>query len=380
MLEALAPVRRLGSGKPSSKRPSGGHNLSSFHQLRPLAWYHALPLFPRLTPMLRPLLALRLPSVMAALAWSIAVPARAPAAQQTPDRSDKSAARMAATWTKRPRVQPSRGTKALARGNMDRSPARAKSGPAERDASRHRPAPGSRELAPPTLAPASPKTPRSNPYLEVPGDAVAVGSPAYTYANWTDEAALAELERRQVSFAQETEPVPGVRTPIRLQGPLRGVTIHGSIPEPQRAVTPYEILDARLALALDDLCVLLAEHGVVELVHLTMYRPAAGWKRVSTPPSFRHPGGLAIDVAALRQNDGAWLNVAQHWLGAVGKKTCCTAASAVRPSPGGELRNIVCEAARRRIFHYMLTPDFDAAHRDHLHLEIKPGVRWFLTN
>jgi len=28
----------------------------------------------------------------------------------------------------------------------------------------------------------------------------------------------------------------------------------------------------------------------------------------------------------------------------------------------------------------MLTPHFDPAHADHLHLEIKPQVKWFLVN
>jgi hypothetical protein len=27
-----------------------------------------------------------------------------------------------------------------------------------------------------------------------------------------------------------------------------------------------------------------------------------------------------------------------------------------------------------------LTPHFDQAHADHLHMEIKPGVKWFLIN
>ena len=42
--------------------------------------------------------------------------------------------------------------------------------------------------------------------------------------------------------------------------------------------------------------------------------------------------------------------------------------------------SIVCEAADARIFTYMLSPHFDKAHSDHLHLEIKPQVKWFLVN
>ena len=42
------------------------------------------------------------------------------------------------------------------------------------------------------------------------------------------------------------------------------------------------------------------------------------------------------------------------------------------------LRSLVCESFDRKIFTYVLTPDFNAAHADHFHMEIKPGVRWFL--
>jgi hypothetical protein len=42
--------------------------------------------------------------------------------------------------------------------------------------------------------------------------------------------------------------------------------------------------------------------------------------------------------------------------------------------------SILCEAADERLFHVMLTPHFNAAHRDHWHLEIKTDVKWFLVH
>ena len=47
---------------------------------------------------------------------------------------------------------------------------------------------------------------------------------------------------------------------------------------------------------------------------------------------------------------------------------------------GRELQSILCEAADERLFTYMLTPHFNKAHADHMHLEVKPGVKWFLVN
>jgi hypothetical protein len=171
-----------------------------------------------------------------------------------------------------------------------------------------------------------------------------------------------------------------VRLPIKLTGPLHGVTIRSVLPPAQRKDSPFEILDARLALALDDFCEILAQHGVVEVVHFTMYRPPTKTPTPRNAPQTRHPGGLAIDVGGLRKRNGDWLAVGPHWPALVGAKTCGKGGRKLTTPKGRELLSIVCEAHDQRIFHYALTPHFDAPHADHLHLEIKPEVEWFLYN
>jgi len=231
----------------------------------------------------------------------------------------------------------------------------------------------------------------SNKYLEVPPVELATASPAYRYANLGDDEVLAELAARNIAFTRVEPAVPGVRLPIRLSGPLHGVDVHSALPEEKRKSSAFEILDARLALALDDFCKLLAEHEIVELVHFTMYRPGAytpasrsGGPGAPLPlpstGSTRHPGGLAVDVGALRKRTGEWLTVGQHWSSAIGAKTCGQGARTLENAPGRELQDIVCDAYAKRIFHYTLTPHFDKAHHDHVHLEIKPLVKWFLVN
>lgn len=219
----------------------------------------------------------------------------------------------------------------------------------------------------------------SNPYLEIPPESVATATPAHRYANLTNAEAFLELERRGIPHQVASPRWGGVRAPIRLTGPLHGVSIHGVLPPEQRAHSHYEILDARLALALDDFCALLAIHDIVELIHVTMYRPA-GEIPEDAAAQMRHPGGLAIDVAGLRKRNGRLLAVGPHWPAAIGAKTCGAGAREVKSRPARELVSLVCEAADLRIFHYMLTPHFNDAHADHLHLEIKPGVKWFLVN
>jgi hypothetical protein len=213
--------------------------------------------------------------------------------------------------------------------------------------------------------------------VEVPSDSAE--APASHYANLTNDEAFAELERRHIAF-DRVESAPGVHAPIRLASKLHGVFIHSSLPVAQRKTTEFEILDARLALALDDFAAVLENHGVVELIHYTMYRPHDDLPEGDAAVQTRHPGGMAIDVGVLKKRNGAVLSVEEYWPAAIGAKTCGEKARRIPLRRGRELASIVCEAKDLRLFHAMLTPHFNQAHHDHLHLEIKPETRWFLVH
>lgn len=214
--------------------------------------------------------------------------------------------------------------------------------------------------------------------LDLPPAADVATAPASRYANLSNDAALAELDRRGVTY-ERVESAPGVRAPIRLEGKLHGVWIHSSLPEAVRKTTPFEILDARLAIALDDFADVLSHHDVTEVVHFTMYRPADDAREGNVAVETRHPGGMAIDVGALKKKDGTLLTVGSHWPPAIGAKTCGIGGRRLALRKGRELVSILCEAKDLRLFHAMLTPHFNRAHHDHLHLEIKPDTRWFLV-
>lgn len=295
------------------------------------------------------------------------------------DKSQKSQPARTARSPKSPADKPSsreasRDTKPAAADKKRAEPKAATSARAAKTSPRVRAEPD----APTPPARGSVRT--GNRYLEIPAREIAESRKAFVYANMSDDAALEELTRRNIPFVTDRPPMPGVRTPIRLTGPLHGVTIRSTLPPAQRRTTFFEILDARLALALDDFCALLARHDVVELVHFTMYRPPGELPQNFGGPLTRHPGGLAIDLGALRKRDGNLLAVGPHWPSNIGAKTCGAGAEQLWERPGRELLSIVCEASDEGLFHYMLTPRFDSAHGDHLHLEIKPDTRWFLVN
>lgn len=227
-------------------------------------------------------------------------------------------------------------------------------------------------------APARKPTPGGDQYLEIPPREVAERTLAFRWANATNAEVQAELGRLRIPWVPSTPPFPGVRFPIRLAGPIRGVFLHGSEPPEVRVNSIFEMLDARLAIALWHLCGILREHDVVELVHFTMYRPP----RERIPPGaavFRHPAGLAIDVGALKKADGTWMSVGVHWPSAIGHRSCGAAAKDQDSRVARELQSIACECLDARIFHYTLTPHYDGPHADHLHMELRPDTRWFMV-
>ena len=203
-------------------------------------------------------------------------------------------------------------------------------------------------------------------------------TPAARYAQLDRSACEAELVRRGIPFSPAE--ARGVLAPVRLAGPLHGVTFRTALPASQRASSPWEIVDCRLALSLDDFAAQLATHDVVEVVHYSMYRPPpARWPTEKI--ASRHLGGLAIDAASFVKRDGHTLDVQRDFHGRIGARTCGPGTMPAHPRPeASELRQIVCDAADAKLFNVELTPDYNWAHRNHFHLEVTAGVRWFLVH
>jgi hypothetical protein len=186
-----------------------------------------------------------------------------------------------------------------------------------------------------------------------------------------------ELRHRGVSFVTVAS-ARGVLAPIRLTGPLHGVTFHSALPASQRATTPYEIVDCRLALALDDFSAILARHDVVEVIHFSMYRPPNAHV---TTLAHQHDGALAIDAGWFKRKDGSTLEVERDFHGHIGASTCGPGTGPWPATPeANALRAIACEAAAAHLFNVELTPDYNWQHRNHFHLEVTPSVHWFLVH
>lgn len=208
----------------------------------------------------------------------------------------------------------------------------------------------------------------------------AASYPAVRYAALDAATCKAELAKRGVPFADEPEPAPGVLIPVRLTGALHGVLYRTALPESARKTSPWELYDCRLVLALDDFSVILQARQIDEVVMFSAWRPPPKtWPEGKLAD--RHAGGLAADLQKFHKKGGEWLVVEKDYHGRIHSETCGKGRVAPRPPTAGalELRAIVCEASDAHVFNAILTPNYNRPHRNHFHVEVKPGVTWFLT-
>jgi hypothetical protein len=179
----------------------------------------------------------------------------------------------------------------------------------------------------------------------------------------------ASLREANVAFDRVSEPTPGVRWPIRLKGPVKGV-IYTTLEKGDRA---HAVLDCRLALALVRWSPDLRRAHVRKLEYYSMYRQGAriaGSGNVSG-----HAHAMAIDAAKFELDDGIVLDVLKDWEGRRRGEDPCPVRRA--ESKGSRiLRGVLCQAVDRKLFQVVLTPHYNKAHANHLHLEVKPGVDW----
>lgn len=207
----------------------------------------------------------------------------------------------------------------------------------------------------------------------------AAKAPAVRYAALGRAACLRELRRRKIRF-RAVGAAPGVLAPVRLEGKLGGVSIHTDFPVKKRRTVPWEVFDCRLVLAVHDFTRILAAHDIDEVHIFSAWRPP-GKRWPAGKLGKRHPGGLAVDVRAFKKRSGEELVVERDFHGRIGAETC--GAEAATPEPATpealELRAIACEAADARLFNGILTPNYNEPHRNHFHLDVAAGVKWFIV-
>lgn len=192
------------------------------------------------------------------------------------------------------------------------------------------------------------------------------------YANLSSAACRQELTRQELAVEVPKKGYANVGLPVRVTGPFHGVVIRTA-----PASSQYGVLDCRLALAFAAMAEVLVVHGVGEIRIGNIYRPRArisGRRRKS-----QHSYGLAADVSAFVTTDGDVIPVEGHWGANIGDRPCGPGAVMNTSDARARLmRDAVCDLSRQGVFHHILTPSANAAHRNHFHFDIERDAknRW----
>ncbi len=179
-----------------------------------------------------------------------------------------------------------------------------------------------------------------------------------------DRACLAALRDWNVPFVMAGS-TPGIRTPIQITGPVRGLRLI--------ARGKPALMDCQLGFALARTAPQLLELGVTgfSFSGTYQYRNVRGTQRLSG-----HAHGLAIDVHALETRQGL-LDVQRDYPKEPGR---WHAAGRSRNNVGhcvGEpataagrlLRTLACQLRSDPVYALVIGPDDNYDHRNHLHLE-----------
>jgi hypothetical protein len=145
---------------------------------------------------------------------------------------------------------------------------------------------------------------------------------------------------------------------IRLSSPVRGVTYASSF---SGAASPM-FMRCELAVALAALADYLSELDIVRVAHMGTYncRTIAGSDSLSM-----HGLGLAIDIAGFVDAQGVEYSVLNDWEDGVDSPVT---------DKGRLLYEVAHQMLERGVFNIVLTPEFNAAHDNHFHVDLTPGA------
>lgn len=178
------------------------------------------------------------------------------------------------------------------------------------------------------------------------------------------------IKQRKIPVSPVKGQKRGIASAWRVKGLFHGVRFVTA-----RAPSPFGLMDCRLALVMDDMAKLIGPMGVSQVHIGSMYRKGA--RIAGRNKRSQHSYALAMDIISLRMKDKRLLRVDRDYHANIGDRSCGPGAVMHKPNDSAIiLRNIVCAIARKQVFHHMLTPVTNRAHRDHFHFDIKRGARY----
>jgi len=188
-------------------------------------------------------------------------------------------------------------------------------------------------------------------------------------ADPTAASCQAELALYQIAFT----PGPtrqGVADPVTAEVPINGVgyRVLGSA-KPR----PTLFADCTLIRSLARAAPILRGRNIVEVSDLGVYnfRCIGG----GTPPNCpngisQHAFATAIDLAGVTDGDGAFFSVNDDWIIDPNSEETCTAPT--EPGKDQFLHEVICALKAANTWNIVLTPNYNADHRNHFHVDLTP--------
>ena len=165
-----------------------------------------------------------------------------------------------------------------------------------------------------------------------------------------------ELDARHVSYKHAKR--SGVALGVEVTGKLGGIELTGA---------SALVIDCSLAVSLDEVGHYFRALGVESATFSSAYSRRN--VRGTNHPS-KHSYGLAIDVHSLTGPDVGMLRIDRDYEQGLGDAVDCVGTPMTQG--GAILKILQCQLVRSGLFHLVLSPDYDDAHHDHFHLEVKP--------
>ncbi len=192
-------------------------------------------------------------------------------------------------------------------------------------------------------------------------------------------AEIVSLDKDQCSFIlneydvqfEHLSGINEVQIPIRLNSPVGGIKYSHTAGSKK-----FSIMDCRLAVTMIGWAPVLRKHQVKEVIHLRAFSPGAtvgGGTKVSG-----HNYAMALDAAQFILNDDTKLVMNTDWTDRRHRADPCEPPDSGDSAAQETLRAIACDTGGLDLFSVILTPHYNKAHYDHLHMELTADQYMFV--
>jgi hypothetical protein len=172
-------------------------------------------------------------------------------------------------------------------------------------------------------------------------------------------------------LAWETGPAQlGVADPVTVTTPINGVAYRYVSNTAPRSTF---FMDCALARSLARAAPILRARGVVEVADIGVYnyRCIGGGQPPCERGLSQHAQAMGIDLAGFTDQDGVFSSVNDDWvIDGADDRTC---AAATEPGKDAFLHQLICALKAERVWNVTLTPNYNADHRNHFHVDLTPG-------